>query len=334
MTFTRRVCAAALLSAIAFGAQAAATSYGVRNFDFDAGFPPGLPPPDPSPIMFGDPFNNGNPLTGAQKSIDGGITVTPASYSVVNNGFSPGSETNPSDWAGATFGVGRLTLSAADARDVGPNSLTLAGLTNFQNRLTVHDVAGQPLLRSTSSFETRSVWDFVTPDANSYYGLRLSDNPGAGASYNDLLDLRVTLGGDGLPKLNLRRLTFDGTTTTSTSYANIDLQTRLGAIGKTLADVGYIYFEFHYNYFGVGSSGNGVLAAFNVLDGAGNDLLNIHLRNGDGSPRIFSLFDGEDFTRPSVGANWQLEPIPEPGTYAMMLLGLGTVAFVARRRRA
>lgn len=35
----------------------------------------------------------------------------------------------------------------------------------------------------------------------------------------------------------------------------------------------------------------------------------------------------------SYSGNLNLSPIPEPGTYALMLAGLGAMAFVARRRR-
>ena len=331
MRFSQHVFVASLLSLFGLAASAAPADYGVRTFDFEAAFAPGLPPPDPSPTMFLDDFSNGDPLTGAQMTLDGGVTVTPASYSVLNRGFAPGSETNPTDWAGITYGLGRLTLTAASAQDVGPNNLTPPGLTNYVNRLTLADTGSGPLLRSTSSFEVRSYWDYVTPDAAipgavTFYGLRLSDNPGSGGAYNDVLDLAVLVSSDGRPKLWFRRLAFDGVTLTNTNYAMFDLADSLAGVGKNLGDAAYVGFQFHYNYFGPGDSDNGVLAAFEVVDAAGSGLLNIHV------PRIDSLFDGEDFTRPSVGATWQLAPVPEPGAWALLLLGIAAVGAASRRR--
>ncbi len=334
MTTTRKTIALALLFAVAglqaVSAQASTTDYGLRHFGFATGFGPGIAPPEPSPVEFSDSFYNGDPLTGATKSL-GGVT-TAASYSVTNNGFSANAETRPNDWAGLQFDIGRLALRAGDARDV-PNNLTPAGMLSLTNRLTVADVAGSSLLTRTSSFEVGAFYDFATPDAGSYYGLRLSDNPGgSNASYNDLLDLRVTRGGDDLPRLNLRRLTSAGGILASTSLANYNLSSALPA-GKTLADVGYIGFELHYNYFGDGHAGNGVTAAFELIDTQGNDLMRLQVNDSFGNMLIVPLFNGEDFTRASVGANWTLAPVPEPTTYAMLAMGLAVVGLARRRQR-
>lgn len=89
MRFSQHVIVASLLSLFGLAASAAPADYGVRVFDFGAGFAPGLPPPDPSPTMFWDAFSNGDPLTGAQMTLDGGVTFTPASYSVLNRASRP-----------------------------------------------------------------------------------------------------------------------------------------------------------------------------------------------------------------------------------------------------
>lgn len=311
----------------ASAAQAGSTPYGLRVFEFEAGFAPGLPPPADSPIQFSDHYNNDDPLTGATKLI-GGVS-SPAAMSYTNAGFSPGVETLPADAVAAAYGVGRLQLRPQDAVDTGPNNLSVPGLTIFTNRLTVADVAGSPLLSRTQSFEVRSFWDFVVPDANSFYGQRLSDNPGGGADYNDLLDMRATLGGDGLPKLQLRRLSSTGGLLTNTPLMTVDVQSVMGSVGKSLSDLALVGFGLHYNYFGDGNPGNGVQAKFEFFDADGNDLA---ARTWAGAP--IALFQGEDFTRPSVSAVWQLAPVPEPATWALMLGGLLGVGALARRRGA
>ena len=314
-----------VLGLAAAAAQADPTPYGLRAFAFEAGFGPGLPPPPNAPIQFLDYYNDGNPLTGATKILSG--VSSSAAMSLVNAGFSAGVETLPSDWPATTLNIGRLQLRAQDAADVGSNNFTVPGLTFFSNRLTVADVAGSPLLSRTQSFEVRSYWDFTVPDANSYYGLRLSDNRGGGADYNDVLDLRVTLGGDGLTKLQLRRLASTSGLLTHTGLATFDVQTALGLV--PIANVAFVGFYFHYNYFGDGSPGNGVRAKIILLDAAGNDLKVFDNVAGGG----IGIFNGESFTRPSVGAVWQLAPVPEPATWALMLSGLATVGALARWRR-
>lgn len=50
--------------------------------------------------------------------------------------------------------------------------------------------------------------------------------------------------------------------------------------------------------------------------------------------RTVALANFATFTYDDGVLTWQAAPVPEPGTYALLLAGLGVIGFVARRRRA
>lgn len=56
--------------------------------------------------------------------------------------------------------------------------------------------------------------------------------------------------------------------------------------------------------------------------------------DGTGSPDFkLTLFGSVDGTRAAYSGELTVAPVPEPSTYALMLAGLGAVAFMARRRK-
>ena len=94
-----------------------------------------------------------------------------------------------------------------------------------------------------------------------------------------------------------------------------------------------------YNMFTVNSTG-GSSQLFTV------DSLGFSVRNGDqnssqyvqfmgiGGSQITSVvFNNEPARDAFETANYSITPIPEPGTYALFLAGLGALAFMAKRRK-
>lgn len=75
---------------------------------------------------------------------------------------------------------------------------------------------------------------------------------------------------------------------------------------------------FHWgNFDGEGVKGSGNVSAIYRFDaGAGLDSFNVDVTQGLSNAAVYVT-----------------TPVPEPGTYALMLAGLGAVGFMARRRR-
>lgn len=114
-----------------------------------------------------------------------------------------------------------------------------------------------------------------------------------------------------------------------TLLATIDMSAALGRAGASLSDLAYVHFQLDYTYLADDSPVNGLRAHFEMIDASGNTLRSLDVGGGP-----IAIFQGEDFTRPSVGAVWQLTPVPEPATWALMLGGLVGVGALARRRGA
>lgn len=274
---------------------------------------------------FEDLFNNGDPLLGG---VYGGNLAGSGSYTAVNAGFSPGVELNgpATDPAGVTYGVGRLRFSLADATP-SPSALDAPGSVAMSNRLALNNPGPGSLLNRAQSFAVAVAWNFTTPDAGTYYGLRLNDNPNLtitpGTPFNDLIDLRVVRGGTGQPMVNLRRLSYDGTTLGASESTS---QLVAGALlpGYTLADVAYIELRLHYD------TGLGALPylqpGYTLID---STLANIGQGGFTQQP---ALFNGEDFTRLSAGTSFTVA-VPEPAASVLLLGGLLALCALRVRRR-
>jgi hypothetical protein len=302
-------------------------SYDLRVFATAVDFPPG--PPTSPLIKSNDFFNNGNPLSGPAYT---GL-ATSMSYSTVNAGFTPGSElAGPdSDFFGTNVGVGRLRFSAADATPT-PSNLDAAGTLGLSNRLVLSNPGSGSLLNKATSFEIASYWNFTTPDAGTAYGLRLGDNPFAtatpGTPFNDLIDLRVVRGGGGQPVVQLRKLAYDGSLLSVAESYSLNVSQGLTS-GHTLSEVKLIALQLHYNA-GVGSTVGGLpylLADVYLRDGVGTGIGQISFT------QQVTLFNGETYTTASVNVGFT-QAVPEPGTWALMLVGAIAVAGQARRRAA
>lgn len=317
--------ACALLGLAARPAQAEPdTVFTLRALTVSVDFP--CCNPDASRTQLFDTFANGDPLLGTAYTSTAGVSGT-ASYIGLNKGFSAGSEmTGPaSDFYGTQFGVGGLQFHRVDAVPV-PTNLDAPGTVSTANRLILRDPAGTPLLNQAQSFEVNTYWNFVTPEAGTGYGQRLSDNtqltPTPGTPFDNQIDLRVIRGNDGSPIVQLRRQVYDGSVL-STQNFTLSVASALDS-GWTLDDVALIEFNLHYN-----SGIPVVLATFNLSNAQGDDI------GGRTFSQQLGIFSGEAFSHLSIGS-FYVEAVPEPATLwqaSLGLLALGAAALGRQRRR-
>jgi len=105
-----------------------------------------------------------------------------------------------------------------------------------------------------------------------------------------------------------------------------------------------------YAFIGLERTLSGAVAAFDITDPAAASFVRLLVTDGSGGfarllrPEGLTAFEldgatylavaneGADGLNPGT-ALWQLTPVPEPGTWALLLAGLGVVGAVARRRR-
>ncbi len=321
---TARVVATALLPCLGGHAEAQ-TAYDLRALSFDIGYAVVDNHQVNPTASYHDRFANADPLSGGQYT--NAITPSPL-YSARNNGFSLGAEAVVNDYFGQTFGLGRLRFSPADSI-ASPNNLDAPDRVAAVNRITLLDPAAGAFATSAQTLSANAAFMFVTPDAGSYYGLRLSDSVGT-APFDDQIDLRVTRNASNAPALNLRRLSSaDGTTLVNTALGNAAVASFLTA-GKSLSDIAAITFEMSY----VPGLNNGLRAGANLIDSFAHEIGHYDFFDASGGSIYPQIFHCETFTHVSAGATWTVTAVPEPATWALMFGGLGALAFVMRRRRA
>lgn len=309
--YARPTVAAAILAAGLAVTASAQAAYDLRVLSVLAG-PAGVALGD-AQERYADFFTNGNPLVGPDyKNGSSG----PGNYLVFGTP-SPGAELSgpATDWFGQTFGIGRMTFQQADAAP-SPTNLDAPGMVNMRESLILRAPA-TPVLTPSQQWEVETYWNYTLPDANSTYGIRLSDNTQTlntpGLPYNDFIDLRLVRSTvNGAPVVSLRRLEWDGSTLAVTQSFNFLLSNALHP-GWTLDDVAAIGLRLHYNP-GSGSAPGGVIAGVDLV-GSHNE----EVGYANYAP-VLEIFRGESTTTVLANANWAV-PVPEPEIWVLGLLG-------------
>ena len=94
-------------------------------------------------------------------------------------------------------------------------------------------------------------------------------------------------------------------------------------------------------FIGLERTTKGAVAIYDITDPANASFIDMIVTNGDRAPEGLKAFvmDGTYYLAianetSNTTSVYSLAPVPEPETYAMLLAGLGLVAFMARRRNA
>jgi PEP-CTERM motif len=278
-------------------------------------------PPDPTlGGLYSDEFSNDlAPVHLVPEPAGGGAFANGAlGLYVLTGSFAAGAESggklalDPAGGAAVVSGngMGFFRIGATLATDTTPG--TAAGLK------PIYD------------FSVRARFDLVTPAANADgYGIELGDGSPAGIG-NDRLQLfvRRNTTGDALIQLVSQRLGPGGSTVSldadplappaGAAQITLRLNHAAATVGQVLA--GYQYVDAAGNVYDP-VSGQFTTVPVNTLAA---DAYTTFLGTGG---EIF--VDDEGFTRAAFLA---VQAVPEPGTYAMLLAGLGMLAWVIRRR--
>jgi len=228
----------------------------------------------------------------------------------------------PGEFATYLFPTGAITESGGKAffnaasGVLAPNAAgAVASVTRvtFSTNIVPSESTG---LKSDQTFSVRAAYSLLDNTVvGDNYGLRLTDRNalgtvGAGTSGDDVLELRVSHLGSGSRQIEFRRQDFLGglvqpiasftlTPTFFAAYDSVELQLSKGDINS-----------------------NAISASATFIPAAGPSITVGFLTTGD-------AFRGENWTRAELFASQA--PIPEPGTYAMMLAGLALVGWQLRR---
>lgn len=260
-------------------------------------------------IDFVDSFDNGNPLIGGTYTdLGSSNTSTPATTN-----YFAGTRTGAAPSAGAEAG-GKLRFAWDDMADSTFGGVVTGRSLNYILFTATEYTAGGNLqnrgLWKGNNFGVQSVWDLTQPAETDHIRMRLTD-AFTGHPDNDLLDLSVWRVGDGY-QLRSRRL--------SIIPGGVDELAETGDISGFAGDANQIMLRFSHL-----AGDSFVTTSFAFLK---NELLLYEAPVG-----TLTLFNGEDWTRASFGSYALNAPIPEPQTYALMLLGLAGAVAAARRRR-
>ena len=260
-------------------------------------------------IAFVDAFDNGNPLIGGTyTNLGSGGTSTPATTN-----YFAATRTGAPPVAGAESG-GKVRFAWDEMADSTFGGVVTGRSLNYILFTATEYTAGGNLqnrgLWKGNNFGVQTVWDLTQPIETDHIRMRLTDaNPGH--PDNDLLDLSLWRIGDGY-QLRSRRLSIIP-----------------GGVAE-LASTGDIS--------GFAGDADQIMLRYSHL--AGDVFVSTSfafLKNGasiyEAPVGTLTLFNGEDWTRASFGSYALNAPIPEPQTYALMLLGLAGVAAAVRRGR-
>lgn len=253
------------------------------------------------------------------------ITATPLFMDGFDNGYVPGDPLDAHTFSGGTpatytvtGGVGpetgsKLTLNSLGMVDNGYGTLRTNVNLNTNASSNIAD-AGLGLKESNNNFAVIGVWDlnYIGNNMGSY-GVRFNDS--VGVQGDDIISLGVQGREDGETVVSM--LHFNNITGTSSVLSRQVLvaghqQIALGLAYLDTDDNGTKEIGAGYFYLD-----NGVASAFYDMNAT------------------TQIFHGETWTRAAFyAADSMTTPVPEASQYAMMLVGLGLIGFVVRRRQA
>lgn len=306
---------AATTGAGAVGSAAeAATTAVVDRFLVQRNSPPSVPTPV---TLYADEFSNGLvPQHLIAEPVGGGAFAngSPGLYGL-SGLFPAGAEIN-----------NRLTLDPSNGALV-----TNATGVEFMRLGAVLLTSNNPaVLGPTFDFSVRGRFDLVTPVAvNDAYGIELNDIFDATNLGNDRLQLLVRRSTQGDALIQLISQRFDPAGGTVQFVAAVPFAPPVGTTQLALqlvhvaTDPGAVQGAFLW----VNELGNvydpAAMVFTNVpVTTAGADQYRTFLPGGE-------VFKDEGFAR---GGFLVVQQVPEPGTYAMLLAGLGILGWMARRR--
>jgi PEP-CTERM motif len=321
MNSRKHVLRLALATAMACtGLAQAATPYNLRNIYVE------VDSDDTS--VFEDFYNNNNPQTVGPGSGYFGSLVTPNPLYGVRGSFT-GAETTPGDFTVDGNVVGQLQFSRANA--TAPTPLVVNGINYLDqvNQIRLNNPVGQSslLTNSRGSFDVATAWSLVTPDLNSRYGMRLNDS--SGGSFNDLISLDIVRMADGSAGAQIRRIAGDAAGNRTITGAETRSLSNALAAGHTIDEVNVVLLGLSWN--ANENRVRGEVELIKITDGGAtlSELGHIEFNTR------YEIFRGETTTAFESRASWtELAPVPEPSTYALMLVGIAGLGAMAKRRRA
>lgn len=259
-----------------------------------------------SSVSFVDSFDNGDPLIGGTYTdLATGNTLTPTT-----DNYFAGTRTGAPPLAGSESG-GKLQFAWNDMADSTFGGVVTGRSLNYTLFTTTQYSTGSNLqnrgLWKGNNFGVQTIWDLRTPTDTDHIRMRLTDGFTGHAS-NDLLDLSLWSTGGGY-QLRSRRLNI--------LPGSVDEFVETGDISGLAGDADQIMLRFSH------LAGDSFVSSSFAFLKQGVAIY-------EAPVGTLSLFNGEDWTRASFGSYALTAPVPEPQTYALMLLGVAAV--LARRR--